>query len=181
MKRLIKVIAAIAAGLMVSAAAEAQTNETPKKFSESLQFGVNYRIGSPSVFCSEETATISGGYRFNRKNYLGLTLGISDAEWYNDAEPADYPFTGYPIALDYIHYFPLGKAKNHSIYLGGEVGILYSNEVAKVEYGDGDVELGSEIIMLKTGMDFRIYKNLHINFGLRIGLLCGGVSCGISF
>ncbi len=150
------------------------------------QFGIGYRIGSPIIYHHEQAVVLSGGYRFNKKNYLGLNVGVAKAEdTYTDYGMHDFEYIGCPITLDYTHNFFLGKARKHSIYLGGELGGIFSfGQTGKIKETDDLfmlVPLGTPIMMVKTGMDFQLYKRLHLNFGVRVGILGGQGSIGISF
>ncbi len=178
MKLFSKILAIALVFVSFSSVANAQTTEREK--SGRFQFGINYRNGITGAYVDEQAVTLSGGYRFNRKNYLGINAGVSDAEYYNDADGNTYSFTGVPVALDYIHYFPIGKARNHSIFLGGEAGVLCSSKTVTDNLGE-EIGMGTAFLTLKTGVDFKIYKRLHLNCGVRLGLVCAEFSCGISF
>ncbi len=147
------------------------------------QFGISYRAGILNPFESERSAVLSAGYRFNRKNYLGLSTGYGRGNTYIDADcGADYDYNGIPVTLEYLHNFYLGKAKKHSIYLGGEAGGLFSWESAEAKCEEGVVHnFGAGILMIKTGMDFQLYERLHMNFGIRVGLLALGAGIGLTY
>ncbi len=87
--------------------------------------------------------------------------------------------------MDYIHYFPVGKAKRHSICLGGELGFISSfGQTFLYDNSNGDREevgLGGAIAVVKLGMDHPVYKRMHLNWGVRLGVLTAGVGLGISF
>ncbi len=161
-----------------------------------FQYGATIRYGSPYPYSHEEALVFAGGYRFNRRNYLGLNIGVSHSSVYKSAKGIDAEYIGCPISLDYIHYFPVGKAKKHSVYLGAELGTVHSfgqtytypvynynyeteewDDVTYKEEGD----LSAGIAVIKVGMDHPIYKHMHLNWGIRFGLLALGVGLGVSF
>ncbi len=165
---------------------EIPANDTQKAKKGWWQFGVGYRIGSPIIYHNEQAVVLSGGYRFNKKNYLGLNVGVAKAtDTYTEYGPQDFDYIGCPITLDYTHNFFLGKARKHSIYLGGEVGGTFSfGQTGEIKETDDIFRLeplGIPVMMIKTGMDFQLYKRLHLNFGVRVGILGVQGSIGISF
>ncbi len=149
------------------------------------QFGVSARYGMPMMYHNEHAVVIGAGYRFDRKNYLGLNIGVAHAEDYFSAYGRDFDYIGCPITLDYTHNFFLGKAKRHSFYLGGELGATFSfGQTAVIKETDDlfhEESLGIPILMLKAGMDFQLYKRLHMNFGFRLGALGLQGSVGFTF
>ncbi len=181
MKRFIKLSLVAIALLSFAASAYARTDniDAPKADKGWFQYGVNVRT-NVMVYASEQALTLSGGYRFNKKNYLGLNLGVARAEWTDDSRGQTHPYTAVPVALDYIHNFYLGKARKHSIYLGGEAGIGCSSKTVKYEDGE-EHELGYGILTLKTGLDFQLHNRLHLNLGIRVGYFSLGAGVGISF
>ncbi len=181
-----------------AASAEAQTEKSslendkdvrmlfdnaPKVQKSWWQFGVTYRNGVLSPFDGEHSVVLNGGYRFNKKNYLGIGAGYGKGYAYIDADcGAEYRYNSIPVIMEYIHNFYLGKARKHSIYLGGELGALHSWETAEAKCEEGMVhDFGTYVLGLKTGMDFQLYQRLHLNFGFSIGLLALGFSAGITF
>ncbi len=173
--------------LSLSASAFAENDGHVKTSKGWWQFGVSYRGGSPMIYHSEHAFVAGAGYRFNKKNYLGLNVGAAKAvDTFTGYGPEnDFEYVGCPISLDYTHNFFLGKAKKHSIYLGGEVGGTFSfGQEAEIPMLGGPnqvVQLGIPVFMVKTGMDFQLYERLHINFGARIGFLGGQGSIGFTF
>ncbi len=184
MKRFIRLSVVAIALLSFAASANAQTEETISNQIKAekgwFQYGVNGRIGFVDPFTSEKAIVLSGGYRFNKKNYLGLNLGFAAAEWHDDARPEDHLYAAFPFSLDYTHNFYLGKAKKHSIFLGGEVGAGLTPKVVKYDDGD-EISLGYGILFVKTGLDFQLHDRLHLNLGIRVGFLALGAGVGISF
>ncbi len=170
-----------------ASASNAQTNDVTTSDKGWWQFGAGYRIGSPIIYHNEQAFVLSGGYRFNKKNYLGLNIGVAMAEdTYKGYGPdGDFEYIGCPITLDYTHNFFIGKARKHSIYLGGEAGGTFSfGQTGIIQETDDiftEVPLGTPVIMIKTGMDFQIYRRLHLNFGIRLGILGAQVGAGITF
>ncbi len=154
------------------------------------QFGVTARVGNHFFYTPEAAVVLGAGYRFNKKNYLGLNVGIAHAENNITVGPGfveSFPFIGCPITAEYKHNFFLGKAKKHSIYLGAEAGFLSSFgqkgvwEDSQGEYETEEHTLGEAITYLKFGMDFLLYKKLHMNFGFNVGVLALGASLGFTF
>ncbi len=161
-----------------------------------LQLGGTLRYGAPYPYSHEEALVYACGYRFNRRNYVGLNVGIARAndgvEWYNGYQGAAY--IGCPVSLDYTHYFPIGKKKKrHSIYLGAELGLIYSfgqsffyhgskynEETGRYDYVEEEVSLGSPIIIIKAGMDHPIFEDFHLNWGFRLGILSAALSIGFT-
>ncbi len=184
-KHFISILIAAIAMLSFAASADAQTQDTdtPKAKKGWWQYGVSYRAGLLNPFESENSVVLNAGYRFNRKNYLGISAGYGRGNTYIDADcGADYDYNGIPVTLEYLHNFYIGEAERHSFYLGGEAGGLFSWESAEAQCEEGTVHhFGAGIAMLKTGMDFQLHEKLHMNFGIRLGFLALGFNVGISF
>ncbi len=203
MKNYLKITILAVAMLSFAAAAHAQTEESVIDLNELQaqednstdfkkqeikkrwwQFGITVREGGTSPFSSEKSIAANAGYRLNKKNYIGISAGYGKGNTYIDADcAADLYYNGIPVTFEYLHNFYLGKAKKHSIYLGGEFGMFHSWETATSKCLEEEevYDLGEGIFAIKTGFDFQIYKRLHLNFGLRIGVLSLGLSAGISF
>ncbi len=168
-----------------AASAEAQTEKSSTEKAQKgwWQFGVTYRNSLLTPFDTENSVVLNGGYRFNKKNYLGLGVGYGKGSAYIDADcGAEYYYNGIPVITEYRHNFYLGKAKKHSIYLGGELGALLSWETAEAKCEEGEVHhFGTHIFGIKAGMDFQLYQRLHMNFGFSVGVLALGFSAGITF
>ncbi len=154
------------------------------------QFGVTARVGNHFFYTTEAAVVLGAGYRFNKKNYLGLNVGIAHAENNITVGPGfveSFPFIGCPITAEYKHNFFLGKAKKHSIYLGAEAGFLSSFgqkgvwEDSQGEFETEEHTLGEAITYLKFGMDFQLNKKLNMNFGFNVGVLALGASLGFTF
>ncbi len=179
--------------LSLSVAASAGNDENPiVKASEARkgwwQFGATARVSNHFFYTNEQSVVLGAGYRFNKKNYLGMNIGVAKAsdtyKW--DGPGETFYYTACPITLDYTHNFFLGKAKKHSIYLGAELGGLFSfGQTAMYQPLPDDpyeeVPLGSPITNLKFGMDFQLYKKLHLNFGVSAGVLALGAGIGLTY
>ncbi len=169
----------------------------PVKEKKGFQYGATLRYGGTFLFSSEAAFVLAGGYRFDRRNYLGLNVGVAyAASWVNwDTGPQGDTYWGAPISLDYTHYFPVGKSKKHSIILGAELGFIYSfgqsflyehagdynaeTESFETEYEE--VPFGGAIAVIKLGMDHPISQKMNLNWSLRLSLFTAGVGIGISF
>ncbi len=46
-----------------------------------FQCGVTLRYGGTCLSSTEKAIVFAGGYRFNRRNYLGLNIGVARAEY----------------------------------------------------------------------------------------------------
>ena len=168
----------IAILLLLAGSSWAQTDEY-----RGVQFGVSARmeanIGSHWV---SGNATV--GYRFNQGNYLGLLGG------YLMGSGVDLQFSGVPVRLDYIHYFPLGAARRHSFILGTEAGGNYMMVRRSGRNYDGSewkieptTSNGFDLYACaKTGFDFNIADFTHLQLAaLWIFPLGLGVSAGFTF
>ncbi len=127
-----------------------------------MQFGVRAdlrRLG----FNDYDTFNATAGWRFNRRNYLGIGTGCHIIDVYTDADPSvdNGPTASIPIYADYVHYYPLKNDKN-SFYLGAEAGMTIYPSKFPVKNDDRRVDA---YYSLKLGWDFTL-KN---RFGLFIG------------
>ncbi len=186
---LILAIAMLSSSFAASArSGENPVADAPKAQKGWWQFGATARIGNHFFYTSEKSVVLGAGYRFNKKNYLGMNMGVAKAgdtyKW--DGPGETFYYTACPITLDYTHNFFLGKAKKHSIYLGAELGGLFSfgqtamyQPLQDAPYEE--VPLGSSITNIKFGLDFHLYKKLHLNFGFSVGVLALGAGIGVSF
>lgn len=88
-----------------------------------MQFGARLDLIGIG-FNSYSTINATAGWRFNRRNYLGIGTGCHLIDVYTDASPSvDNGLTAsIPVYADYVHYFPLKREKN-SFYLGTEAGM----------------------------------------------------------
>ena len=164
--------------LLMAGCIWAQTDEY-----RGVQFGVSARmeanIGSHWV---SGNATV--GYRFNQGNYLGLLGG------YLMGSGVDLQFSGVPVRLDYIHYFPLGAARRHSFILGAEVGGNYMMVQESGRSYDGTqwiieprTRTGVDpYFSAKAGFDFNIADFTHLQLGVLWHFPLGlGVTAGFTF
>lgn len=174
MKRLILIIAS----LLLGGIAFAQTDEL-KGFQWGVSYGQELYIGAV-----EHWANATFGYRFNKGNYLGAKTG------YIFGRPVDAKYNGIPLMLDYIHYFPLGKAQRHSVFAGVEIG----NHFLKSNRGRGYVDDSGSLVVenrpvltsefrayAKAGLDFNIADVTHLQLGFNIGYVFAGASVGFTF
>lgn len=143
-----------------------------------FQYGVNLRY-EPILIVSYEqkAAMIAFGYRFNRKNYLGLNAGISPSKVCTSSYPFEeyVKFVGVPLTLDYIRYCPIGKRKHNSFIYGAEAGALV---IGKDPHRRN---LSQFYGFLKAGFDFRLCEAAHIHWNVEIGFLTCGLALGFTF
>ena len=135
--------------------------ENFRGFQASAAFNLN-----ESITLSSRRATVSAGYRFTPKRYLGIGSGIS---WQQGSIPDSPEFpdlekgviNSFPIFMDYIRYFPFRKRPRHTFLLGAEGGVtlfaepIFTDETYKC----------TPHLLLKTGFDLTIFRRLGINFG----------------
>ena len=186
---------------LLAGGAFAQTgNELPEKEVQpqtekvkGFQWGVSARAEFVNWFNSQASANLSLGYRINRRNYVGVQSGfIFKGKTYVDADPGNYYFRGVPILAEYMHYFPVGRTKRHSIYLGLEgggaiahyyngFGCTWDNEHKTQIYNTTPVNKTHPYIGMKTGLDFNIADVTHLQLGIIISYFGYGVSAGFTF
>ena len=183
--------------------AYAQTaNELPEKEVQprtadvkGFQWGVSVRFEQTNFVNSHIATNVSMGYRFNRGNYLGLQSGFAfRGNTYIDADPGNYAYRGVPLLADYIHYFPLGKAKKHSFYAGAEAGSNFVNyykgfggtwvrDGDMITYTPGTLAVNKSYAYLgvKTGLDLKLGDGLHLQLGTMMSYFGLGLSAGLTF
>ncbi len=171
-------VAVVVSGVM----GYAQEDEAAVAKKNRWQFGVTLRGGYANQISMEHAVVAAAGYRLGN-NYFGINAGYGTGSTFyqNDCSGMTYGFDGIPITVEYSYYFPLGKEKKHSLYLGGEYGCFHSWDEVEAHCSYTVYDMGASILMLKAGFDFQVYKRLHLNVGGRLGMKCYGVSCGISF
>ena len=174
----------ILAVLLLSAAAALSSSAQVITGGE-FQWGVAARYDIFYYMNEQTSLNFSMGDRFNRKNYLGGQTGMSRGESYIDSEGRTYQYIGIPVLIDYIHYYPIGKAKNDSFYLGGEMGAVLQyftdeEEVASSDIIDSSYD-ASPYLCLKFGLDFRLKDKLHLSFGLQANDIGAGAMIGVTF
>lgn len=174
----LKRIFVIAILLVLASSAWAQTDEY-----RGFQCGVSARMEA-NIGSSWISGNATVGYRFNRGNYLGLLSG------YLMGSGVDLQFSGVPVRLDYIHYFPLGAARRHSFILGAEAGGSYMMVQGSNRYYDASkwivepmTHTGVDFYACaKAGFDFNIADFTHLQLGVfwlfPLGL---GVTAGFTF
>ena len=173
--------------LLISGSAYAQSGEV-----KGFQWGVAYKQEMGPGFM-QASVNATGGYRFNRGNYLGLQSGYA---FYGQG--GDYEFGGQfggqywgiPLLADYIHYFPIGKAQRHSLIAGVEIGGNFRRYpdavIERVRYAPSDVVTGPANSTLfyacvKTGLDLNIADFTHLQLALLFSYPGFGVSIGFAF
>ena len=127
-----------------------------------MQFGVRVdvlRLG----FNDYDTYNATAGWRFNRRNYLGIGTGCHVIDLYNDADPRldNGPIPSIPLYADYVHYYPL-KNDKHSFYLGAEAGMTIYPGKLPVKNDNSRVDA---YYSLKMGWDFTLKNRFGIFFG----------------
>ncbi len=167
-------------------------NNVAKTQKGKYQFGVSLRYGTPYSFIItvEEGIIISNGYRFGKRNYLGLNVGVAKVtdvlRWEKDyGTYKSIKYLACPISLEYIHYFPVGKAREHAVMLGAEVGCDHSFGKSYVEKYESDTRsekaFVNPIAMIKVGMEHPVSKRVNLNWSLNVATLLGlGASIGIT-
>lgn len=137
----------------------------------------------------------TGGYRFNRGNYLGFQTGYAFTGKLNGGigKGVGGPkgkFWGIPLMADYIHYFPIGKAQRHSLIAGIEMGAHFRHYPDAVtgrisprpsDIITGPVNYTHFYACVKTGLDFNIVDFTHLQIGLLFSYPGIGVSVGFTF
>ena len=174
---------------LMACGAYAQTeNELPNKEVQlqtedvkGFQWGVGVRFEQVNFVNSHIATNVSMGYRFNRGNYLGLQSGFAfKGNTYIDAEPGNYAYRGVPLLADYIHYFPLGKAKKHSFYAGAEAGFNFLSYYKGFK-GSLAVTKSYAYLGVKTGLDLKLSDGLHLQLGTMMSYFGLGLSAGLTF
>ena len=127
-----------------------------------MQYGLRadlLRIG----FNDYDTFNVTGGWRFNRRNYLGIGTGCHVIDVYTDSDPSvdNGPTLSVPLYADYVHYYPLKNDKN-SFYLGAEAGMTIYPDKLPTKNDDGRID---PYYSLKLGWDFTLKNSFGIFFG----------------
>lgn len=139
-----------------------------------MQFGVRadlLRLG----FNKYDTYNATAGWRFNRRNYLGIGTGCHIIDVYTDSDPSvdNGATASIPIYADYIHYYPLKNDKN-SFYLGAEAGMtIYPGKLPTKNVKNRIDPYYS----LKVGWDFTLKNHFGIFFGPSLKVYRG---CNVS-
>lgn len=147
-----------------------------------LQFGVK-RGFTFGPFCGEDHNLAMAGWRFDRKNYLGLVSGLLMTEIVDDADPdnenGEVSFV--PLGVDYTRYVPFRKHVDHSFFYGVVAGAGWYTD--KLPLKDDNTRC-LPFFQCKLGLDFRIYKRLGVNFGLHLqasDIIGFGCDLGVRF
>lgn len=127
-----------------------------------MQFGVRadlLRLG----FNKYDTYNATAGWRFNRRNYLGIGTGCHLIDVYSDSDPSvdNGPTASIPLYADFVHYYPLKNDKN-SFFIGAEAGITIYPGKLPTKSNDDRVDVYYD---LKLGWDFTLRNRLGIFFG----------------
>ncbi|MBR5736415.1 MAG: hypothetical protein IKX60_06465 [Bacteroidales bacterium] len=191
MKKLLLTVAMV----MLACGAYAQTegNGLQSEDVKGFQWGVAFRAEYVNYINGHYATNISAGYRINRGNYVGVQSGFAfKGSTYIDADPGRYEYRGVPLLADYIHYFPLGKAKSHSFYAGSELGFLFAHyyegfgatvdrEKQTFVRNTTPVTRTYPYIGVKTGLDFKLGDCLHLQIGTMMSYFGFGAAAGITF
>ncbi len=127
-----------------------------------MQFGVRVDL-SDLGFNAYSTLDATAGWRFNRRNYLGIGTGCHIIDVYTDAAPwVDNGSTpSIPIYADYVHYYPLKNDRN-SFYIGAEAGMTIYPDKLPTTDDDGRID---PYYSLKIGWDFTLKNRFGLYFG----------------
>lgn len=146
-----------------------------------MQFGVRadlLRLG----FNEYDTFNATAGWRFNRRNYLGIGTGCHVIDVYTDAEPwvDNGPTASIPLYADYVHYYPLKNDRN-SLFIGTEAGMtIYPG---KLPTKDDDNRI-DPYCSLKMGWDFTLKNRFGLFFGPSLKVYrgaCLSIDFGVRF
>lgn len=135
----------------------AQNSETGN-----VQWALLYRYDWHNWTYTQSAIDVSAGYRFNRDNYLGFQSGYIiksgfhslpfNKEYYSSSPRG----VGIPILLDYVHYYPYGKAGKHSVYVGADIGYVVMFESNNTMFLGGkigfDIDIGDVLPHLMVGI-----------------------------
>ena len=180
----------IIATLILTSGAYAQTKDV-----KGFQWGVSYRQEIFNLAHSQASANLSLGYRINRGNYVGVRSGyVFKGHTWIDADPGKYVYSGIPAIAEYTHYFPIGKARRHSIFAGAEGGWVFANYYKgfgissreeggshTIVYNTDPVDKTIPYVGIKTGLDFDIADFTHLQFGIILNYVGFGVMAGLTF
>lgn len=127
-----------------------------------MQFGVRVdvlRLG----FNDYDTYNATAGWRFNRRNYLGIGTGCHVIDIYDDTDcgMGNGPIASIPLYADYVHYYPLKNDRN-SFYIGAEAGMTIYPGMLPVKNKKSRVD---KYYSLKMGWDFTLHNRFGIFFG----------------
>ena len=143
-------------------------------FQSSVTFGIN-----ESLDVGSKRLTVSLGYRFNPKRYLGLGCGASWQKGYNMNYPGVPPTTGihnsFPIFVDYVRNFQFKRNRRHGFLLGAEAGVTWFDTPI---FPDENYVLNPHLL-LKMGFDVSVVNKFGVVFGLNAYHLSS--PCGVGF
>lgn len=162
-----------------------------------FQWGVSARAEFVNWVHSQISANLSLGYRFDRRNYVGVRTGYAfKGKTYVDADPGTYYYRGIPAIAEYTHYFPVGRTKMHSIFLGAEGGCTFAHYYngfgctweetegatqRRQVYNTTPVTKVIPFAGVKSGLDFNIADFTHLQFGIIVSYWGYGVMAGLTF
>lgn len=128
-----------------------------------MQYGVRIDVVSAGIN-AYDTYNITAGWRFNRKNYLGIGTGCHVIDTYTDADPSldNGPTASIPIYLDYVHYFPFKKHNRNSFFLGIEAGPTFYLSKLPTKDDDGRHDVFQ---CYKMGWDYTLSNRIGLFFG----------------
>jgi hypothetical protein len=139
----------------------------------------DYFNESETLFSSD----VSLGIRFKKNNYLGLRAGLGKGDTNVDASGGDYDYDAAILLADYTHFFPVGRSRKNSIFVGAEVGPVlhhYTDDFLPEDRGDYSKNEISPFAGFKLGYDFAV-GTPHIQLGLHLNIIGIGCSAGITF
>lgn len=132
---------------------------------------------------SHYTSDFTAGWRFNNRHYLG---GGTGCHWIEGMDKSD-PFLengivpAIPLYADYTSYFQFKKNQGHSFYLGCEAGAAFYPGKLPMKNCNDRV---TPYLNAKLGLDFTVYRNFGLNFGLNVIFSEGsglGLNVGVRF
>lgn len=179
-----KITTAIICLLMLSATSTVAAQNEQHGF----QWGAEARAEWFNANNSMVTANALLGYRFNRRYYLGGIVGVGKGTSSYSEVPDDANYVCVPVLVDFTRFYPMGKTRRNSFFLGAEVGAVahynskpivsqtfYSTEVLEAKGLDAAPYVG-----VNCGFDFAVGKP-HIFVGAQLNFVGAGVRAGLRF
>jgi hypothetical protein len=176
---MIKSIPIIFAALILLPTISAAQNTSMKR----LQWGAEARYDIYDLNESMASGDVSLGWRFNRKNYVGIRAGFGKGSTYKDDSGSNYNYNGIPLLADYIHYFPVGKSSRNSFFIGGEAGPVfqhYTEEFKEEDQKDMSKNDSCPFAGFMFGFEFAMGKP-YITIGLQANMIGFGCRLGVIF
>lgn len=171
--------------ILVAAAAFAQKDSSSvEQKVKHHQFEVRYGAGI-FFYAFSEQLDASYGWRFNKKYFLGMGSGIHWTELVNDADPTKNRgvVNSIPLYVDFKRYFPLGRKKIHSFYMGVDLGPSFFLSTPFADE-NGSASLVTCLFAFKYGFDISIAQkfSIMVGFNLRFEETAFlGINLGVSF